>query len=100
MAFSLQELVFLTQTLRDVALGLLELARPQTVHQNYLRALTSVGKDYSVSNDAQKLQHWGDLFKVLPKSNAAWKYSDDTAGNLSSLFFSIKTVLFQLLNSL
>lgn len=70
MPFQLHELVPMTQILRDVCLGIIELAHPDTkpaLKSAYTTALHSVGvphKTYTEEELYKQRETWAYLFKV------------------------------------
>ena len=68
MPFSLSELVNMSQHLRDIALGLVELAFPEsrpTVREDYRVAVNSVKKSEPAAahNQVDDVRIWSHLFK-------------------------------------
>ena len=67
MPFSLSELVNMSQHLRDIALGLVELAFPEsrpTVREDYRVAVNSVKKsEPATTNQVDDVRIWSHLFK-------------------------------------
>lgn len=70
MPFTLSEIISMVISLRDVCLGIIEVAHPDAkpmINEDYRQALTRVGSKTKVSdvkNLSRQTQQWGYLFKV------------------------------------
>jgi ubiquitin-protein ligase E3 C len=73
MPFNLLEIIQMVIALRDVCLGIIELAHPDakpTVNEDYRQALSRVGvktRNNNVKELNQQTLQWGYLFKVRYK---------------------------------
>ncbi|XP_034246430.1 ubiquitin-protein ligase E3C [Thrips palmi] len=68
MPFTLDELIFISLRLKEVSLGLVELAFPESrpsVREDYRTAVTTLHDHPIVSPTAQDTQMWSHLFKVV-----------------------------------
>ena len=67
MPFELKEVETMSMALRDVCLGILELAHPDarpTVNDDYRRVLANKGQRKDTKELSKETKEWGSLFKV------------------------------------